>query len=85
MIARLSRERDEAREALSRVSVHGGQSTNGEAMQVDSSELSRDLVAKVEATQEKYVDRIHHFLSHSSLTVIDFRRQGENGLYQIAG
>ncbi|KAI4166919.1 MAG: hypothetical protein LQ343_007622 [Gyalolechia ehrenbergii] len=53
VIARLSRERDEAREALSRVSVHGGQTTNGEAMQVDSSELSRDLIAKVEATQER--------------------------------
>ncbi|KAL8940180.1 MAG: hypothetical protein Q9211_002397 [Gyalolechia sp. 1 TL-2023] len=46
VIARLSRERDEARDALSRVSVHGGQTTNGEAMQVDSSELSGDLIAK---------------------------------------
>ncbi|KAI4132662.1 MAG: hypothetical protein LQ338_000602 [Usnochroma carphineum] len=53
VIARLSRERDEARDALSKVSVHGGPTTNGEAMQVDSSGLSSDLIAKVEATQEK--------------------------------
>lgn len=85
VIARLSRERDEAREALSRVSVHGGQTTNGEAMQVDSSELSRDLIAKVEATQERYENQIHRLVNHTLLTVIGFRRQGENGLYQMAG
>ena len=59
VIARLSRERDEAREALARVSVHGGPATNGEAMQVDSVGLSSDLIAKVETTQEKYRFPIH--------------------------
>ncbi|KAL8835633.1 MAG: hypothetical protein Q9170_003250 [Blastenia crenularia] len=53
VIARLSRERDEAHEALSRVSVHGRPVTNGDAMQVDSSGLSSHLIARVEATQEK--------------------------------
>ncbi|KAL8873700.1 MAG: hypothetical protein Q9174_000863 [Haloplaca sp. 1 TL-2023] len=53
VIARLSRERDEAREALSRVSIHGQPNTNGDAMQVDSPGLSDTLIAKVEATQEK--------------------------------
>ncbi|KAL8963696.1 MAG: hypothetical protein Q9193_000064 [Seirophora villosa] len=53
VIARLSRERDEAREALSRVSVHGGPTATGEAMQVDSTGLSRDLIAKIDATQEQ--------------------------------
>ncbi|KAL8739138.1 MAG: hypothetical protein Q9181_000167 [Wetmoreana brouardii] len=53
VIARLSRERDEAREALSKVSVHGQPTANGDAMQVDSPGLSSNLVAKVEATQEK--------------------------------
>ena len=53
VIARLSRERDEAREALSRISINGGGS-NGDAMQVDSRGLSDGLIAKVEATQEKY-------------------------------
>ena len=55
VIARLSQERDEAREALSKVTVNGGGMSNGTAMQVDGSELSRELVAKVEATNEKYV------------------------------
>lgn len=62
VIARLSRERDEAREALSRVTVHGTPTTNGDAMQVDSSGLSSDLIAKVEATQEKYDRRPPCFL-----------------------
>ncbi|KAL8694472.1 MAG: hypothetical protein Q9218_000885 [Villophora microphyllina] len=53
VIARLSRERDEAREALSRISVHGRQATNGDAMHVDALGLSSNLIAKVEATQEK--------------------------------
>ncbi|KAL9599768.1 MAG: hypothetical protein Q9219_003651 [cf. Caloplaca sp. 3 TL-2023] len=53
VIARLSRERDEAREALSRVSVHGGPAINGDAMHIDSSGLSNELILAVEATQEK--------------------------------
>ena len=55
VIARLSRERDEAREALSRITVHGVPASNGDSMQVDGQELPGYLVAKVEATQEKYV------------------------------
>ncbi|KAI4288845.1 MAG: hypothetical protein L6R35_001894 [Caloplaca aegaea] len=53
VIARLSLERDEARKALSRVSVHSGPAVTGEAMQVDSTGLSKDLVAKIGATQEQ--------------------------------
>lgn len=53
VIARLSKERDEAREALSKITMNGGGMANGEAMQVDGPELSSDLVDKVEATQEK--------------------------------
>lgn len=52
VIARLSRERDEAREALSKITVTGGTETNGDAMQVDGRGLSDALVSKVEATQE---------------------------------
>lgn len=55
VIARLSRERDEARDALSRITVNGGATSHGDAMQVDRQELSTTLVAKVEATQEKYL------------------------------
>ncbi|KAL8951353.1 MAG: hypothetical protein Q9222_002673 [Ikaeria aurantiellina] len=53
VIARLSRERDEAREALAGISIHRRPMTNGGAMQVDNPGLSNDLVMKVEATQEK--------------------------------
>lgn len=54
VIARLSRERDEARDALSRITVNGGATNHGDAMQVDKQELSTTLVAMVGATQEKY-------------------------------
>lgn len=54
VIARLSRERDEAREALSNITVNRDATTNGDAMHVDSQELSRDLIAIVQATQERY-------------------------------
>ena len=55
VIARLQKERDEARDALSKVTINGtGNNVNGDAMHVDSQELSADLTAKVEATQERY-------------------------------
>ncbi|KAL8785525.1 MAG: hypothetical protein Q9213_003351, partial [Squamulea squamosa] len=53
VIARLSRERDEAREALSGISVHRRPATNGDAMQVDSPGLSNELIANIEATQAR--------------------------------
>ena len=53
VIARLSRERDEARDALARITMNGSGPSNGDTMQVDKQELSSDLVATVEATQEK--------------------------------
>jgi len=53
VIARLSKERDEARQALSKITVNGAATSNGDAMQVDEQDLSPTLVAKVEATQEK--------------------------------
>ena len=56
VIARLSREeRDEAREALSNVTVRGGATSNGDAMQVDGQALPTELVAKVDKTQKQYV------------------------------
>ncbi|KAK1809265.1 hypothetical protein LTR12_016378 [Friedmanniomyces endolithicus] len=60
VIARLQKERDEARDALSRVSVTAapngpshGSHTNGDAMQVDGQELPDEIIAKVEDTQQK--------------------------------
>ena len=56
VIARLSRERDEAREALSNVTISGGGASNGDAMQVDSQALPEALVAKVDETQAQYAN-----------------------------
>ncbi|MCJ1230106.1 hypothetical protein MMC12_006777 [Toensbergia leucococca] len=53
VMARLSRERDEAREALSKITVNGGPATDGDAMQVDGQALSEALVATVDATQQR--------------------------------
>ncbi|PSS13121.1 hypothetical protein M430DRAFT_143775 [Amorphotheca resinae ATCC 22711] len=50
VIARLTKERDEARDALSKVTISAG---GGDAMQIDSQGLPEELVAKVDATQEK--------------------------------
>ena len=57
VIARLTRERDEAREALSKVSIGSRvPPTNGDAMQVDNTGLSDALIARVDETKAKYVD-----------------------------
>ncbi len=55
VIVRLSKERDEARDALGKIGIDGpSTATNGgDTMQVDSVELPAGLVAKVEETQEK--------------------------------
>jgi pre-mRNA-processing factor 19 len=54
VIARLSKERDEARDALSKVSINAGSAvSNGDEMQIDSNGLPEALAAKVDATQEK--------------------------------
>ncbi|KAH6680411.1 WD40-repeat-containing domain protein [Halenospora varia] len=53
VIARLTKERDEARDALSKVTVGAGAANNGDAMQIDAQGLSEELAAKVDATQEK--------------------------------
>jgi hypothetical protein len=56
VVARLTRERDDAREALSNVTVSGGGAVgNGDAMQVDGQALPQELVDKVDVTQAEYV------------------------------
>lgn len=57
VIARLTQERDEAREALSNVSV-GAARAGGEAMQVDSTGLSQEVLERIETTQAAYVNSI---------------------------
>ncbi|CAL5870846.1 uncharacterized protein PFLUO_LOCUS5087 [Penicillium psychrofluorescens] len=52
VIARLTQERDEAREALSKVSVGAGRpAADGEAMQVDSAGLPQVVLERIENTQ----------------------------------
>ncbi|KAL4802157.1 hypothetical protein BDV18DRAFT_167033 [Aspergillus unguis] len=52
VIARLTKERDEARDALSKVTVGARASgAAGDAMQVDSTGLPEDVLARVESTQ----------------------------------
>ncbi|GAB7347135.1 hypothetical protein MBLNU459_g3259t1 [Dothideomycetes sp. NU459] len=54
VIARLQRERDEARDALAKVSItHSTNGTNGDAMQVDGQGLPEAIVAKIEQTQQQ--------------------------------
>lgn len=55
VIARLVRERDEARDALSKIQVSAGGASNGDAMVVDSQELPASVVERIEALQQKYV------------------------------
>lgn len=59
VIARLSKERDDARDALGKMSLNDRRAaTNGDggedAMQVDGAEMPASLAAKVDATQERY-------------------------------
>lgn len=57
VIARLQKERDEARDALSRVTVSGSNGSNGaangDAMQVDGQGLSSAVLAKIDETQQR--------------------------------
>ncbi|KAF2999690.1 hypothetical protein E8E13_002497 [Curvularia kusanoi] len=52
VVARLTRERDEAREALSNVTISGG-GNSADAMQVDGQALPEALAAKVDETQQQ--------------------------------
>lgn len=57
VIARLTKERDEARASLSKVTVTGGGDANGDEMAIDSTEaLPEDLAEKVDATHKQWVD-----------------------------
>jgi len=54
VIARLTKERDEARDALSKIAINTGRTaSNGDSMQIDRQEIPDPIVSKVEATQER--------------------------------
>jgi len=54
VIARLTKERDEARDALSKVTVGSRVPGHADAMQVDRAVLSDGIIAKINKTQEAY-------------------------------
>jgi pre-mRNA-processing factor 19 len=53
ILARVTKERDEARDALSKIEVGAGAQRQSDAMEVDGAELPADLAAKVDETQLK--------------------------------
>jgi pre-mRNA-processing factor 19 len=56
VIAKITKERDEARDALSKVTVQGGSvASNGDAMHVDNQALPEAVVAKIDSTQQQFV------------------------------
>jgi len=58
VIARLQRERDEARDALSKVTITSSSNgANGDAMQIDGQGLPDSIVARIDQTQQQYVVR----------------------------
>lgn len=55
VIARLQKERDKARDALSRVQVTGGPNgvSNGDAMHVDGQGIPEEIITKIDETQQR--------------------------------
>lgn len=94
VIARLTKERDEARAALSRVTVTAGAggtgagaAANGDAMAVDNEALPEDLAGKVDETQKKYAYSLINARCIPLLTVSfpDCRRAARSDPCQKAG
>jgi uncharacterized protein YukE len=85
VIARLTRERDEARDALSKVTVTAGGASNGDAMQIDSQGLPEELAAKVDSTQETYVLLVCLLQGILANARPDSPRAEERDLYRRSG
>lgn len=76
VIARLTKERDEARDALSKITISGSTAANGDAMAVDNDTLPDYLAEHVDQTQEKYTPHLVYlssFVMSISLTCGKFR------------
>jgi len=58
VIARLTKERDQARDALSKVTVASGDAPNGDAMAVDSEGLPEALAEHVDEVHKKYAGKL---------------------------
>lgn len=82
ILARVTKERDDARAALSKVQV-GASSGGAESMDIDGTELSEDLSEVIDATQKRYESILN--LSAQSLICLDLWLQDGRGLYQMDG
>lgn len=89
VIARVTKERDEARAALAQVSVDRGApaSTNGDAMQVDSAPLPEPILEKIDGVQQRYGDSHPRSCRCSQILLVCRRLDGKgqsqrNGLLQ---
>jgi hypothetical protein len=92
VIARLTKERDEARDALSKVTVGATRAgTGGEAMQVDSAALPQAVVELIENTQARYVTSdvsladSHGIITHIHPILEAFRRPAASAQFPKAG
>lgn len=84
VIARLTKERDEAREALAKISVSAARPSGGDAMQVDSTGLPQSVVARIDSTQER-CDPPETQLVDAMLTLAGCRKLGASARFQRAG
>lgn len=86
VIARLTKERDEARDALSKVSVGATRApSGGDAMQVDSTGLPEAVVARIESTQATCVVPVRDGFNHYTNLVTGFPRVAVNARCRKAG
>lgn len=85
VIARLTQERDQARDALSKVAVAGGAAINGDEMAIDSTEaLPEELGEKVDATQKECVDLVSLSLLAVNIGP-DYQRAVRSGRFPKVG
>ena len=86
VIARLTRERDEARDVLAKINVHDPSATNGDTMQVDAPGLPDELVSRVESTQERCVLDFSKSKPPLYLSgVLGFQKRDGSALYPRSG
>lgn len=87
VIARLQKERDEARDALAKISVTStSNGANGDAMQVDGQGLPEAIVVKIEQTQTEYVDRGRAVsVVPANILLSDCRQLDESARHRKAG
>jgi Prp19/Pso4-like len=86
VIARLTKERDEARDALAKISVRAsGTPSGGDAMQVDNAELPEAIIARIESTHERCVSEPKSVLFLLKLTWVDSPKHAANARFQKTG